>query len=267
MASSKVVVVSTNPDLPRASSITSSSSSCFHLSYSNQPPKKPTTMDEILKNIYPAAIEVFKIQQKLKQEQQEEEQQQHFLFNNTIDDVWTDIVADAGVGATPYHPHQYQYPYQHQDEYQYQQHPSFDEGFSACTGGDNTLEDFLVKAGALPVSHLPQYSSSSEPSHSLDVAAVGKRKAVAEAVELDKAALQRQKRMIKNRESAARSRERKQAYINELERLVKNLETENKLLIEEEEERKKERLKQLKELVLPITEQRQNRRLRRSNSI
>ncbi|KAI5385804.1 hypothetical protein KIW84_072421 [Lathyrus oleraceus] len=213
-------------------------------------------MDEILKNIYPAAIEAAKKHQQQKQEQQEYHEQEqpqhlpHFLFNNTVDDVWTDIIAGPGPSTTPsYHQYQYQYQQQYQQQYQHQhqyQHPSSDEGFSACTGGDDvTLEDFLVKAGALPYPHLRQYSSSSDPSHSLDVAAVGKRKAVEETVELDKAALQKQKRMIKNRESAARSRERKQAYTNELERVVKQLETENKQLIEEEEERKKERLKQV----------------------
>lgn len=221
MASSKVVVASTNPDLTRASSISSSSSS-FHLSGSSDPPPtKPTTMDEILKNIYPAAIEAAKKHQQQKQEQQEYHEQEqpqhlpHFLFNNTVDDVWTDIIAGPGPSTTPsYHQYQYQYQQQYQQQYQHQhqyQHPSSDEGFSACTGGDDvTLEDFLVKAGALPYPHLRQYSSSSDPSHSLDVAAVGKRKAVEETVELDKAALQKQKRMIKNRESAARSRERKQ---------------------------------------------------------
>ncbi|CAA6654481.1 unnamed protein product [Spirodela intermedia] len=40
----------------------------------------------------------------------------------------------------------------------------------------------------------------------------------------------RQKRMIKNRESAARSRARKQAYTNELENKVSRLEEENKML-------------------------------------
>ncbi|KAJ6709183.1 CAMP-RESPONSE ELEMENT BINDING PROTEIN-RELATED [Salix koriyanagi] len=48
---------------------------------------------------------------------------------------------------------------------------------------------------------------------------------------LDKAAQQRQKRMIKNRESAARSRERKQAYQVELESLAVRLEEENEQLL------------------------------------
>ncbi|XP_039050109.1 G-box-binding factor 4-like isoform X2 [Hibiscus syriacus] len=61
---------------------------------------------------------------------------------------------------------------------------------------------------------------------------------------LDKAAQQRQRRMIKNRESAARSRERKQA------------------------ERTKERFKQLMEKVVPVVEQRRPARvLRRVRSL
>ncbi|KAG5126101.1 hypothetical protein JHK82_026936 [Glycine max] len=52
---------------------------------------------------------------------------------------------------------------------------------------------------------------------------------------LDKAAQQRQRRMIKNRESAARSRERKQAYQVELESLAVKLEEENDKLLKEKE--------------------------------
>ncbi|TKY51411.1 G-box-binding factor 4 [Spatholobus suberectus] len=51
--------------------------------------------------------------------------------------------------------------------------------------------------------------------------------------QLDKAAQQRQRRMIKNRESAARSRERKQAYQVELESLAVRLEEENDKLLKE----------------------------------
>jgi ABA responsive element binding factor len=192
MASSKVVavVVSTNPDLPRAPSISSSSflfSSHFHL----LPSKNTTNMDEILKNIYPAAIEAASAKQ------------QQSTTDNNIDDVWKDIVAGGG---TNHHDHQYQY--------QHQYHPSSEEGFSTYSpGGDEvTLEDFLVRAGAVPATapfSPHQYPSSSDASHSLPFATV-KRKAVEEKPELDKATLQKQKRMIKNRESAARSRERKQ---------------------------------------------------------
>ncbi|CAJ1977985.1 unnamed protein product [Sphenostylis stenocarpa] len=47
---------------------------------------------------------------------------------------------------------------------------------------------------------------------------------------MEKTVERRQKRMIKNRESAARSRARKQAYTNELENKVSRLEEENEML-------------------------------------
>ncbi|PON43506.1 Basic-leucine zipper transcription factor [Parasponia andersonii] len=85
---------------------------------------------------------------------------------------------------------------------------------------------------------------------------------------LDKAAQQRQKRMIKNRESAARSRERKHAYQVELESLAVRLEEENERLLKEKAERTKERFKQLMEKVIPIEEkQRPPRVLRRVRSL
>ncbi|XP_062099246.1 G-box-binding factor 4 [Humulus lupulus] len=85
---------------------------------------------------------------------------------------------------------------------------------------------------------------------------------------LDKAAQQRQRRMIKNRESAARSRERKQAYQVELESLAVRLEEENDRLLKEKAERTKERFKQLMEKVIPVEEKRRPPRvLRRVRSL
>ncbi|XP_015886437.1 G-box-binding factor 4 [Ziziphus jujuba] len=84
---------------------------------------------------------------------------------------------------------------------------------------------------------------------------------------LDKAAQQRQRRMIKNRESAARSRERKQAYQVELESLAVRLEEENERLMKEKAERTKERFKQLMEKIIPVEEKRRAPRvLRRVHS-
>ncbi|EES18419.1 hypothetical protein BDA96_09G188700 [Sorghum bicolor] len=60
-----------------------------------------------------------------------------------------------------------------------------------------------------------------------------KRGALGEVV--DKVVERRQKRMIKNRESAARSRARKQAYTNELENKVSRLEEENERLKKQQE--------------------------------
>ncbi|BAT86809.1 hypothetical protein LR48_Vigan09g268900 [Vigna angularis] len=94
----------------------------------------------------------------------------------------------------------------------------------------------------------------------------GKRKAVEEAV-VDRATLQKQRRMIKNRESAARSRERKQAYTVELESLVTLLEEENARLLKEEAERRRQRFNQLMECLVPVEEKSKPRRmLRRVNS-
>ncbi|XP_059648116.1 ABSCISIC ACID-INSENSITIVE 5-like protein 2 isoform X2 [Cornus florida] len=85
----------------------------------------------------------------------------------------------------------------------------------------------------------------------------GKRRAVEEPP-VDKATQQKQRRMIKNRESAARSRERKQAYTVELESLVTQLEEDNARLLREE----------LMENLVPVVEKRRPRRvLRRVQSM
>ncbi|KAJ0713907.1 putative transcription factor bZIP family [Helianthus annuus] len=64
------------------------------------------------------------------------------------------------------------------------------------------------------------------------------RKRVASGDLMDKTVERRQKRMIKNRESAARSRARKQAYTHELENKVSRLEEENERLKREQEAEK-----------------------------
>lgn len=84
----------------------------------------------------------------------------------------------------------------------------------------------------------------------------------------DRAAEVRERRMIKNRESAARSRERKQAYEVELESMVVRLEKENDGLLKEKAEHNKKRLKQLMQSVIPVTEMRRPpRTLRRIGSM
>ncbi|XVF82597.1 hypothetical protein PTKIN_Ptkin16aG0062200 [Pterospermum kingtungense] len=62
-----------------------------------------------------------------------------------------------------------------------------------------------------------------------DTQASGKKRGAPEDM-VEKTVERRQKRMIKNRESAARSRARKQAYTNELENKVSRLEEENERL-------------------------------------
>lgn len=66
---------------------------------------------------------------------------------------------------------------------------------------------------------------------------------------------QRQKRMIKNRESAARSRARKQAYTVELEAQVTELKEENAKLKQEQIEARKKRRKWLDATLVPVTSQ------------
>ncbi|KAK7246815.1 hypothetical protein RIF29_41685 [Crotalaria pallida] len=133
-----------------------------------------------------------------------------------------------------------------------------------------TLEDFLTnKATAAADGHQEQHGTIVvPPSSSSGTRRRGKRKGHVEEPLLDKATLQKQKRMIKNRESAARSRERKQAYTVELESLVVQLEEENKRLLREEADKNKQRLKQLMEFLIPVTEKRKPRgMLRRVNSV
>ncbi|XP_048436852.1 G-box-binding factor 4 isoform X1 [Pyrus x bretschneideri] len=98
---------------------------------------------------------------------------------------------------------------------------------------------------------------------------VGRRKRGRAVMEpMDKAAQQRQRRMIKNRESAARSRERKQAYQVELESLAVRLEEENEQLLKEQTGRTQARLKQLMENIIPVVEKRRPLRvLRRVRSL
>lgn len=71
----------------------------------------------------------------------------------------------------------------------------------------------------------------------------------------EKSVEQRQKRMIKNRESAARSRARKQAYNVELEAEVEQLKEENAKLLQQQVERTKRRRRQLMETLVPVTSQ------------
>ncbi|KAG4399162.1 hypothetical protein AAZX31_08G181500 [Glycine max] len=116
-----------------------------------------------------------------------------------------------------------------------------------------SLQDLLTENDAVPPSH----------SHGR-----GKRKTlVEEPLVVDKVTLQKQRRMIKNRESAARSRERKQAYTVELESLVTHLEEENAILLKQEADRKRQRFNQLMECLIPVEEKRKPKpMLRRVNS-
>ncbi|CAM0883763.1 unnamed protein product [Alopecurus aequalis] len=133
----------------------------------------------------------------------------------------------------------------------------------AVVGGaaEMTLEDFLAREEDAVSVRVPGPSAALEEQLAMGLlngaegargggGGRGKKRQLMDP--MDRAAVQRQKRMIKNRESAARSRERKQAYIAELESLVTQLEQENANLSKEQEEANQKRLKELKEKVTPV---------------
>ncbi|XP_020583900.1 ABSCISIC ACID-INSENSITIVE 5-like protein 2 [Phalaenopsis equestris] len=122
----------------------------------------------------------------------------------------------------------------------------------------NVMEAYMPSRSVLqPMYTDSQVNISSPTVGALSDSHVTGRKRVVSGDMADKLVERRQKRMIKNRESAARSRARKQAYTNELENKVSRLEEENK------------RLKKMKELDkilndLPLPEPKY--RLRRTSS-
>ncbi|XP_072998072.1 ABSCISIC ACID-INSENSITIVE 5-like protein 2 [Typha latifolia] len=115
--------------------------------------------------------------------------------------------------------------------------------------GEMTLEDFLAKAGLasdgseLSAHWIQQYYHNSNQCQNyhdgvgavFDPQTPGRKRGAAEDAAAEKTVERRQKRMIKNRESAARSRARKQAYTNELENKVSRLEEENERLRKQQE--------------------------------
>ncbi|XVF45707.1 hypothetical protein PTKIN_Ptkin02bG0228200 [Pterospermum kingtungense] len=275
MASSKVIATTSqsNPDLPRQQSLCSSLSTLLadlqnQQNNQNQPQNGhgSMNMDDLLKNIYssppPSSATDAHPQFPVPSISSEGGfPLRKDVANKSVDDVWKEIVAGGGGGD--------------------QRQGGPQEGM--------TLEDFLTKAGAVreedvrgvvnPVgvgggvyavdpavingggTQFPAFGSNGGVDQRRLVApgggsARGKRRAVEEPP-LDKATQQKQRRMIKNRESAARSRERKQAYTVELESLVTQLEEENARLLREE----------LMENLIPVEEKRRPPRvLRRVNS-
>ncbi|KAJ4716974.1 G-box-binding factor 4-like [Melia azedarach] len=289
MASSKVMATTstTNTDLPCQPSICPSLSSMLaDFQNQDQNPGDPQAlgsmnMDDLLKNIYstptPEQVELNGASMT---------REGGLMFNGSnnngsndnksVDDVWKQIVAGGG-----------------------------DQRRGGAGDEEMTLEDFLTKAGAVREEDVRAYGNNNNnntnnnennnSNHNTNDNVVnnnnnnsnnnsnqvvvlgpggggggGRKRRVVEEPPMDKATQQKQRRMIKNRESAARSRERKQAYTVELESLVTQLEEENARLVREElqAEQTKERFKQLMENLIPVVEKRRPPRvLRRVHSV
>ncbi|URD89224.1 hypothetical protein MUK42_28432 [Musa troglodytarum] len=155
----------------------------------------------------------------------------------------------------------------------------YEDAAAAGADGEVTLEEFLARTGAVAEEdvgvstgfvvdpaiggrfcqqeqQLPLENPMLGFGSALESGGRRARKRVVLDDPVDKVVLRRQKRMIKNRESAARSRERKQAYTVELESLVARLEEENVTLVREQEEQHKMRFQQLMVNIIPVNESR-----------
>ncbi|KAJ0979093.1 hypothetical protein J5N97_014567 [Dioscorea zingiberensis] len=206
-------------------------------------PLHSMNLDELLRNILPTDANT-SLSMNIGGAQYGSRALSRDLSKKTVDEVWREIQQQKKKGS--------------------EERNSVNE--RQTTFGEMTLEDFLSEAGVVAENRIDMFGNANEqdqwlqqyhqmPSHILETAVYGdgmlslqrnlvgtmsappasgrKRMAVEELGE--KAVDRRQKRMIKNRESAARSRARKQAYTNELENKVSRLEEENERLRKQKE--------------------------------
>ncbi|KAL3651572.1 hypothetical protein CASFOL_004574 [Castilleja foliolosa] len=258
MASSKVMSSRSppNPDLPRQPS-----TSPLNLRSDHSRGLESMNMDEIFKNIY-SDSDTFYLQNNVGEgggggggipaadDGGDDGMMRNSNGNKSVDEVWREIVSGGGGSGSP--------------AAGVSTEPGMTlEDFLAKAGAGNE-DDVRVPAAVVPaVGAFGMENVMMNPATAAAVhfapsavcvhngfgvefgngmAAVsggvgggrGKRRVAVEEVPLDKATQQKQRRMIKNRESAARSRERKQAYTVELESLVTQLEEENARLLKEE---------------------------------
>ncbi|KAH7315561.1 hypothetical protein KP509_21G054800 [Ceratopteris richardii] len=124
--------------------------------------------------------------------------------------------------------HASQHPHQHQQIMRHAEAVAASRrGFqppALLIPGENPMYDGIADDGMLGTDSL---GSSIAPSPSFSDYSTHSRKRFPSDIAVDKTMERRQKRMIKNRESAARSRARKQAYTVELEAEVNMLKEEN----------------------------------------
>lgn len=120
--------------------------------------------------------------------------------------------------------------------HQYHQMPGVDQQnvMGAYMAGRPVPQPIGVGSGQMMDAMYPEGISSPTVGTMSDSHTPGRKRGSSSYL-TDKLVERRQKRMIKNRESAARSRARKQAYTNELENKVSRLEEENERLKKQKE--------------------------------
>ncbi|KAK1408527.1 hypothetical protein QVD17_40381 [Tagetes erecta] len=125
-----------------------------------------------------------------------------------------------------------------QVEWMQYQVPAIQQQHVYMTGHHPVQQSLSIGANPMMDMGYPETQMTMSPSHLMhnlsDTQTPG-RKRVASGDVIEKTVERRQKRMIKNRESAARSRARKQAYTHELENKISRLEEENERLKRQKE--------------------------------
>ncbi|KAL7205893.1 hypothetical protein ACSBR2_018747 [Camellia fascicularis] len=253
MASSKVMASTspTNPDLPRQSSIHSLTVADLQCDQSKS--FGSMNMDELLKNIY-GDSDAFPSSAVNGGDTASLSRQASLTLpktvgNKTVDEVWKEIVEGSGGGGANREPEMTLEDFLtkagavREEDVRIPVISQAPAGF----GADSMMNAAQFQAPPPLQNETGGYGVDSVGfGNGIDGRMVavagggnsggggrGKRRTVEEPP-MDKATQQKQRRMIKNRESAARSRERKQAYTVELESLVTQLEEENSRLLREE---------------------------------
>ncbi|GER30437.1 basic leucine zipper transcription factor [Striga asiatica] len=275
MASPKVMASSSpsNPDLPRKVTTTST----LNLHSDRARGFESMNMDDILRNIYPDS-DAFALESSggvgggrgggsAAVECGGGAESRNANGSKTVDEVWREIVSGGGSAE----------PGMTLEDFLNKAGAGNEVEARVPAPGAFGMEAVMMNTAAAEVQFAPPPAVCAQNGFGVEfgngMAAVGgsgrgKRRVAMEEPPLDKATQQKQRRMIKNRESAARSRERKQAYTVELESLVTHLEEENARLVKEEDELNKKRYKQLMENIIPIVEKRRPPKiLRRVHSL
>ncbi|CAK8561258.1 unnamed protein product [Lathyrus sativus] len=164
--------------------------------------------------------------------------------NKTNTDTTTGMDSNVAVSQFPAQGQWIQYS---QSQPQYQQHLQSSMGvYMASQGIAQPLHMGVAASMEIPFADSQMAVAAPLMETVSDMQISGMKRSTPDGM-VERTVERRQKRMIKNRESAARSRARKQAYTNELENKVSRLEEENQML------RKRKELENLLPCV-PITE-------------